>query len=201
MPYSEPLKVFWFTPMRTASRSIFQLLDSLGNFSEIRSHNFIKKKEHLDYFFIVNVKNPYNRLTSIYHWSKKIYSLESDFEVWLPKKLKEEYEEIDSLDKTSCTQINLLDYFKQKNPDYIVKSESLEFDVRNIWFIKNNMSFEIENSIQEYIVKNGYNKEWDYVKPWQTYYTQKLADIVYHYMKDSFDFFEYDKNSWKDGTP
>jgi hypothetical protein len=45
-----------------------------------------------------------------------------------------------------------------------------------------------------------YEKEWDFVKPWRSYYNQNLADIVYGYMKDNFDFFGYDKNSWKDGT-
>jgi hypothetical protein len=199
MPYSDELKVFWFTPMRTASRSVSQVLEYL-NFKNPRTHDFIRIPEHHNYYFIVNIKNPYNRLVSIYHIQKYHGTIEVDFDVWVPRRLSEEFNTSLSNFHTMERHINIFHYFKDKKPDYIVRSEFLENDIRNIWFIKENNSPLLEQTIQNHICKNVYEKEWDFVKPWRSYYNQNLADIVYGYMKDNFDFFGYDKNSWKDGT-
>ena len=44
MPYSDNLKVFWFTPMRAATRSCEKIMEHL-DFKEF-SHDFLKNKLH-----------------------------------------------------------------------------------------------------------------------------------------------------------
>ena len=65
MSYSESLKVFWFTPMRAATRSCGVIMKRF-DFTEL-SHEFIKNKLHEQYYLVSNIRNPYSRLVSIYY--------------------------------------------------------------------------------------------------------------------------------------
>ena len=200
MPYSDNLKVFWFTPMRTASRSCHRLQEHV-KFTGLYSHNFFKTQSEKEYFFISNIRNPYSRLVSIYHlYCHNSKRKTNDFKDWVIKKLREEVEfPIQTLDY----QINLSSiYFEHKKfPDYFVRVENLEDDIRNLWFVKENMSDEVEKIIKETIVNNSYSKEFRDRLPWQEYYNNSLSNYVYNFLEKDFQLFGYDKNSWKNGTP
>ena len=199
MPYSDNLKVFWFTPMRAATRSCEKVMHYL-DFKDL-SHEFLKNKLHEQYYYVCNARNPYSRLVSIYH----LYCYHSkrepnDFRDWVIKKLREEVEfPIQTLDY----QINLSKIFSSYDrlPDYFVRQEFLEEDIRNLWFIKDNMSEELEIIIQDNIVNNGYLTEFGKRNPWQEYYNNSLSNYVYNFLEKDFQLFGYDKNSWKNGTP
>ena len=199
MPYSDNLKVFWFTPMRAATRSCEKIMEHL-DFKEF-SHDFLKNKLHEQYYVVSNVRNPYSRLVSIYHIYCHQFNKEpNDFRNWVVKKLREE---IEFPKQTLDYQSNLSKIFSDSNriPDYFVKQEFLEEDVRNLWFIKDNMSDELETVIQKNIVKNIYLNEFGKRDPWQEYYNNSLSNYVYNFLEKDFLLFGYDKNSWKNGTP
>ena len=199
MPYSDNLKVFWFTPMRAATRSCEKIMEHL-DFKEF-SHDFLKNKLHEQYYVVSNVRNPYSRLVSIYHIYCHQFNKEpNDFRNWVVKKLREE---IEFPKQTLDYQSNLSKIFSDSNriPDYFVRQEFLEEDVRNLWFIKDNMSDELETVIQKNIVKNIYLNEFGKRDPWQEYYNNSLSNYVYNFLEKDFLLFGYDKNSWKNGTP
>lgn len=39
------------------------------------------------------------------------------------------------------------------------------------------------------------------LNPWQFYYNQKIADLVFKNLEKQFELFNYNKDYWKDGTP
>jgi hypothetical protein len=81
-----------------------------------------------------------------------------------------------------------------KLPDYYVKMENFEKDIKSLWFVKENLG-SLSNVISENIETNRYKSESKFR------YNQYLADIVYNNLKKDFDLFGYNKNSWKNGTP
>ena len=84
-----------------------------------------------------------------------------------------------------------------KVPDYYLRIEFLEKDLRNLWFIDNG-SIELNEVIEDSIKKNNFLSS---DIPWQSFYNQKLADFVYSRTEEQFELFNYNKNYWKDGTP
>ena len=200
MPHSDELKVFWFTPMRAATRSCINI-QTYFNFLDISTHQFFDGKLPHDYFFISNVRNPYSRLVSIYKLFCFGFKLEpTNFRNWVIKKLKEE---VETPSQTLDYQINLSSIYSRYNriPDYLIKVESIENDIRNLWFVKNSMSEELETIIQESILKNQYVNEFGEGDHWQEYYNESLSNYVYSYLEKDFLLLGYDKNSWKNGTP
>lgn len=200
MPHSESLKVFWFTPIRSGTRSVEEIMRYF-KFSNLPSHNFYEEEFQKKFFLISNVRNPYARLFSIYnlfcvHSNKQ----PNNFKLWAFKKLKEE---VADFDRGLNYQTNLAtNYFeKSKYPDYVVRIESFEKDIRNIWFIKENMTEELESIIQENVVRNMYSDEFNLTKSWEEYYDEELAEFVYNFLEKDFLHFGYNKNSWKNGTP
>jgi hypothetical protein len=196
MPYSKELEVFWFLPMRTAARSCRSIAEYF-NFTDSNHHKFIEDFEHLEYYLISNVRNPYSRLVSLY-----LHQIDSNqinsrikFDLWATKKI--EYELSLPINMKPKMYIKLMTVFEHKMPDYFVRVETLEEDLKNIWFIKENFNEELEKIFENQIKKNGYKSDGE---PWQTYYTQELANIVYDYLKEDFTLLNYDKDSWKDGT-
>jgi len=72
----------------------------------------------------------------------------------------------------------------------------MESDLNNLWFIKNG-SNEIRKNMDKYIKINTFNDS----PPWQDLYNQELADLVHYRLENEFKLFNYNKDSWKDGTP
>ena len=74
MNYNDELKVVWITPMRTGTRSSGAIMYKLNFKSE---NNNIHQKEIVhgigipegkeDYKLIVNIRNPYSRMVSLYY--------------------------------------------------------------------------------------------------------------------------------------
>jgi len=92
-----------------------------------------------------------------------------------------------------------------RNPDYLVRLEHMEEDLKSIPELANNCSQERWDEIADAVVRfNTYGGERDkdnYTKDNQqkvaSYYTQELADLVYSKEKFIFDYVGYDKDSWK----
>jgi hypothetical protein len=197
MPYSKKLKVFWFLPMRAATRSCRPIVEYF-NFSDSNLHSFIDDLEYMDYYLIANVRNPYSRLVSIYHHAIETEQINNrtPFELWVKKKIPIEVNNPSEIPTQMF--ISLMKAFKNKMPDYFVRFESLEEDLKNIWFIKENFNEDLKYIFDNNIKHNGYRSIDS--RPWQSFYTEELVEFVYGYLEKDFILLNYNKDSWKDGT-
>jgi len=193
MNYSNALKVNWVTPIRTATRACIEI-QKFYNFDVFGIHEAMVKNKN-DYQLIFNIRNPYSRLVSIFYlW--KIHNPKKNsilFEDWVKAFTDKLHSNVDTYTLFLDKIVDSL----PKPPDFYVRLEFLEFDLRNLWFI-DNQSVDVNNLIKNNITKNKY-KSSDI--PWESYYNQELADLVYSRMERQFEMFNYNKNYWKDGTP
>lgn len=88
-----------------------------------------------------------------------------------------------------------------KSPDYLIRTENFSDDIKSLWFIKENEN-SLNNVIESDVNKNKFEKEFELYgfnkkKSWKEYYNSELAETVYNKLKIDFDYFNYDKNSWK----
>ena len=192
MNYNDDLKVVWLTPQKTGTRSCSPIMFKIGfesnTLRDVPSHDLEIPVGKENYYLVMNVRNPYDRVISLY----SLYCLHAgnnpiEFEKWINDKyvfFKYKY------------SICLYDMIQRlpKLPDYYVKMENFENDIKSLWFVKENLG-SLSNVISENIETNRYKSESEIE------YNQYLADIVYNNLKKDFDLFGYNKNSWKNGTP
>jgi hypothetical protein len=82
-----------------------------------------------------------------------------------------------------------------KKPDLFIRVESLYSDILKIPISTDN-SDEFFDVVNHNILRNAYSSGYDY----RDYYDQDLADYVYSHLEEDFVYFNYNKDSWKDGT-
>jgi hypothetical protein len=193
MNYSDVLKVNWITPRRTATRSCSEV-QKFYNFDIIGSHEFNSYNQRKDYTLILNIRNPYSRLVSIFNLWKIHYPDKTiDFNVWIKSALDDLHKNVNYYQIFLDKIVNQL----PKIPDYYLRTEFLEQDLKKLWFIDNE-SIEVIKIIEDNIKKNNYLSS---DTSWQSFYNQELADFVYSRTQEQFELFGYNKNYWKDGTP
>jgi hypothetical protein len=193
MNYSDGLKVNWITPRRTATRSCSEV-QKFYNFDIIGSHEFNSYNQRKDYTLILNIRNPYSRLVSIFNLWKIHYPDKTiDFNVWIKSALDDLHKNVNYYQIFLDKIVNQL----PKIPDYYLRTEFLEQDLKKLWFIDNE-SIEVIKIIEDNIKKNNYLSS---DTSWQSFYNQELADFVYSRTQEQFELFGYNKNYWKDGTP
>ena len=153
MAYSIDLNVIWLTAIRTSTRSCGEI-QRFFNFTDI-GHTLTVTDKGKDFYIILNVMNPYKRMVSIYYLENIGKKTSTNlFREWVVDRMNSIH---DSQDQILLSGVaNRL----PKLPDYYVRVESLEKDIRNIPFIKNNMSTDLENIIQHNIVTNRYKDEF-----------------------------------------
>ena len=191
MNYSDKHKILWATPQRTATRSCIPI-QKYFNFDVSSNHGLIIPDDKKDYFFIFNTRNPYNRLISIYHlFCIQFNLIPNNFNEWVREKL---YEEIKYPIQTLNYQIFLKNKIT-KTPDLIIRLENLYSDILKIPIITGN-SDELFDIMNKNILTNHYSSKYIY----KEYYDQDLADYVYSYLEEDFVYFNYNKDSWKNGT-
>jgi hypothetical protein len=191
MNFSENLKIRWYLPPRCGSRSTLKILKFL-KFS-IDQHSFKLNQNQSDYQTIFNIRNPYFRLKSLFYLHcelQKNYSY--NFKKWSMSVLNERLSTIKNNPYDLETNLNLLG----KNPNFFVKLENFQEDLIKIPIIQENMNVDLENIFQNAVLSNEYKSN----SKENVVYDEELADIVYDKLKYQFEIFEYDKNSWKDGT-
>ena len=197
MSYSDKFKVFWLNPMRVATRSCISIQKKLG-FEEHGSHNFNVPKDKVDYQIIVNIRNPYSRLVSLYKinciWEQTEFTIEG-FKLWI----KDVLDDSKIKHNMSTVYLDQLINSLPKKPDVFVKIESFNEDLKKLWFIKENMDL-LVSDFDSQINENQYVNEYREHIPWQNFYNQELADFVYQKTQKQFEMFNYEKDSWKYGT-
>ena len=202
MNYNDDLKVVWITPMRTGTRSSGAIMHKLNFKSEINNihqketvHGIGIPKGKEDYKLIVNIRNPYSRMVSLYYlhmYNSKQFN--QVFDRWVKSNLS-----FSDYNKSFF----ILESLKQlpKLPDFYIRMENFEDDIKSLWFVKENFDL-LEQTINDNIEKNRYLTEFEeygFTKKnsWKEYYNEEIAEIVFLKLKGEFDFFNYDKNSWK----
>jgi len=191
MNYSDKHKILWATPQRTASRSCVPI-QIYFEFNVSGNHGLIIPNNKKDYFFIFNTRNPYNRLISIYHlFCIQFNLIPNNFNEWVREKLCEEI-------KYPVQTLNYQIFLKNKitkTPNLIIRLENLYSDILKIPIFTDNTDkfFDIVN---KNILTNSYSLGYNC----KEYYDQDLADYVYSHLEEDFVYFNYNKDSWKDGT-
>ena len=200
MNWSDELKVVWLTPMRTGTRSSGYLMNEF-NFQFFKSTNEVPT--HLceipegkeNYYLICNIRNPYSRMVSLYYmYMDSVNNFNESFEKWVRSNFifREE-------DYNIFLSVRLQ---KLKKPvDRFIKMETFEKDILSLPFIQNNLD-RLKNVIETKISSNVFENEYEDKmgkkrKPWKSFYDQETADVLYSKLKCEFDYFNYDKNSWK----
>ncbi len=199
MTYSDEYKVCWFTPQRTATRTTHTLLKTLG-FLSIGTHSFRLPPERFDYRLISNIRNPYSRMVSLfflYSLHKVNYKL--NFELWCEYALNDQQFENDYQ-----VRYDLKIKSVGRDFDKFIRVETYAEDIKSLNFIDLSNP-EIDKVYQNNVLKNGYTHEFKKIQTeerqsWQDFYNQKIADLVFSKLEDQFNFFNYNRNSWKDGT-
>jgi hypothetical protein len=197
MSYSDKFKVIWLNPMRTATRSCGIIQRRLG-FEESATHKFLIPEDKVDYHYFLNIRNPYSRIVSLYKinciWKKTEFVIEG-FEPWVMSALHDD----NRIANISTVHLDLLIDNLPKKPDVFVKIETLEDDLKKLWFIKDNLEL-LSSDFESQINNNRYINEYREHIPWQNFYNQELADFVYQKTQKQFEMFNYEKDSWKYGT-
>lgn len=179
---------------KTAGSSVSRTLGNDGSkHQELKYFQAFDPNSFNVYFKFAFVRNPYDRLVSAYHYVKQI---DNDFDrAWASKYLEKVTSFADFVlklnDKSYSKMVFKHLVFKPQHSfildlngnigiDFIGRFERLENDFNFIC-----KKLEIKNDL----VFHNQSKH----EPYKTYYTSKLADIVYRLYQDDFELLSYRK--------
>ena len=201
---SEQYKYFTWTPERTGSTHFTNLLTKLSfqtavvnednkiiEYKNEPTHNHFCQliDNHMDYKFIITTRNPYAMMMS------RTFAFQNLNAELTQKEIEWKLEHYTQTFRTS--EILCCHCFQERKPDYFVRLENLYEDWLKIPFVKNHelyLSGELEKICKTRINEQKNTEDSNY---WKKYYNQRLADLVYYNYINNFEFFGYDKNSWK----
>ena len=210
MNVSHKHRVVWWAPPRTASRALSEVLchydffnATIGEHANLReyphSHDCVMPAGLEDYDLLLQVRNPYSRMVSCWHIDcftspdNEQLVITKDFEKFV-------------LDGVTGFATNYEETLK-KEPKYIVRYEQLAEDVKKLPFVNVN---DIWTGFERCILNNAYTNEGPHNQTgnlprntlnknyadWQSFYNEKLAEIVYKRFYNQFIKFNYSKDSW-----
>jgi len=195
MWYSEKYQVQWWRVMRNASRALDKIPKNLGFVEMDVSHGCVIKNPN--WGVVCTCRNPYSRAVSFWILRNRI-NYSHNQEVSLEKYLKGPNEYFNFQVGHDWNPITNL----QKNPNiqkHIIRFENLVEDVSNLPFVTENYHL-VRRNIEELTeYKDGYKEQYtiDIQIPYSEYYTQELADIVWEKKQYEFEYWGYERDSWK----
>jgi len=138
---------------------------------------------HENYKLLISARNPYSRFVSDYRFSSrpKIFDLK-DFEKFLFERTQRD---------PRCYECS---NFINRKPDYWVRTEHMYEDYLKIPFIKDTDL--VHSGLLEKMCSKKVNENPS-ERTWQDYYNQERADLVFYNLRNYFEFFGYEKDSWK----
>ena len=143
------------------------------------SHCTILPPNHEELLFICAVRHPYHRVLSLYQCIAKNPSVE-DFEKFVDERI--------FVHNSPWFKFSLS--FKDRSPDYLIRTENLCEDILKIPFIKNsdlNSSGVLKNFCERKI-----NKSYHQLNP-EEYLTPDIKEIIHNLSSDHFDLFGYER--------
>jgi hypothetical protein len=222
MNISHEHKIIWWAPERCGTKATAHIFSKLGfdffqdetetgkSITEdgitYQSHNIKYPEKYNDYKIICNIRNPYDRMVSLFsnfaNVGKSFVYTKNN-----PQKLITTYESfiremllynkvvtIEDLKDRPIQKSYLAKYhFDNRIPDTFIKMESLEEDLGKLDFVRESEIWK-SGYIHDYLVKNNYIN----IKPYKynDIYTFESAKRVYEYHKKQFIICEYDPFSF-----
>jgi hypothetical protein len=141
-------------------------------------HNMIYPPNHSNLTFLCAVRNPYNRVLSIYQSSSKEYSV-SNFEKFFDERILN--------NKNLDWDYSKL--FNERLPDYIIRTENLYEDLTKVPFI--NESELTSSGILKIFCDKKLNQSFTQL-PIQEYITPNIKQSIQQIFSKQFDLFGYD---------
>jgi len=151
-----------------------------------------------DFDLIINIRNPYDWMVSC--WHAEFNDLHSNpdaqnisFKDFILNRPNAWYDNLEDVTDLQCIKYGI-------TPKYLIRFENLVESVLSIPFIQDKKDHVVVKRWIESVQNNGYRNSYRPEvkdKNYKHWYTQELADIVYEHKKHYFEFFDYDKDSWK----
>ena len=192
MNISEKNKFFlWLIPKCGTTHAV-KIFNRIGDdiiFEHTHDHYY--PENHLEYDFIATIRNPYSRFVSLFR-----YSLDGDSILKVDiKNLKSEFNDFVS---KMVQQSPLMRgyYFKQRLPDYTLRLEHLYYDYIKIPFILKSPLYRSSELLELCRIKENESPSLKQI-PWQDFYTETTADLVYYSTANTFELGQYKKDSWR----
>jgi Sulfotransferase domain len=195
MLYSEKYQVQWWRVMRNASRALEGIPRKLNFVDFEHSHRCLIKNP--DWSVVLCCRNPYGRAISFWLLRNKYQDCHQNnlsFEEYLQDNkneyfrfvLGELYEPITVLEQNPNLKVQLIRY------------ENFYNDLFKIPFVKENYEL-LSDYLEMLRDPNLYRGEYtiDLSTPYHEFYTQELADIVWNKKQYEFEYWGYERESWK----
>ena len=219
MNVSHKHKIIWWAPERTGTkitREIFLNYDFFvsnpKNGEEVPmtkenvSHLNKIQDELSDYTLICNVRNPYDRVFSIFLTTfyenialekNKHGEIKKTFNNWILNafKPKKTCVTLDTNYSAKNMDINYFSkwVFKEKKPDFLIRIENIVEDLEKLEFIKSDLSW--DSTMVRQIVENNVFKNNRAVK-FDKMYEIESAKLIYVYFKSIFNLVPYNPFSF-----
>ena len=188
MNVSDKYKLLWFATPRSASRCLYSILWNKLEFKNVYNlscsmytHEVVYDHDkYSDYKIIMCVRNPYSKFVSTWQWA---IEGNDTFEKYVLSDYNWNDVEIHTID--ICKKYN-------RSVDFLFKYETIDSDVLKL-------PYDLEyNLIKENIYKSNLKRLNDgKYSDYKFYYNQELADIVFERNQNIFEFFGYERDSWK----
>ena len=219
MNISHKHKTIWWAPEKTGSKVTSHILKNYDFFyyerypnSEIKglcdpyhSHDIVFPEKYSDYELICNIRNPYDRVLSIFinfstlcmvYTKDKVDDYRKKFEIFI--KLMFLSPNMSSDVEYEPTLTNLGRFLKKVNfsnkvPNVFIRMENLENDLKSLDFVKNTDLWE-KSDFSGFLGKNEFIKKRPF--HFSDVYTQTSAKYVYEYFKNHFYLCDYDPFSF-----
>ena len=223
MNISHKHKIIWWAPERTGTkitREIFLNYDFLVFDSKIDkenpmmghdvSHSNRIQDEFSDYVLISNIRNPYDRIFSIFLTTfyenialekNKHSEIRKSFNNWVHYtfKRKKLLVELDTNGSPKNVDKNYFEkwVFKGVQPSFFIRIENLIEDLEKLDFIKSDVTWDsvkIRKKVENNIFKNNRAVKFDKM------YDVDSAKLIYVYFKSVFNLIPYDPFSFTTET-
>jgi hypothetical protein len=222
MNISHKHKIIWWAPERCGTKATAHIFSKLGfeYFTDetekkkiitddginYQSHNLKYPEKYEDYKIICSIRNPYDRMLSIFsnftnigssfvYTKDKAQRLVETYETFIREMLlynkSTTYEDLEKkpIQKSYLSKYN----FETRIPDFFIKMECLEEDLGKLDFVRESSIWK-SGYIHDYLTHNPHIN----IKPYKfdNIYTLESAKRVYEYHKKQFIVCEYDPFSF-----
>lgn len=204
---NEELKFFVWFPPRTGSTNAWRIFEKLG-FSYKTLNTTTKKFEpysnrfhnhyhqlfegHENFQLVTLLRNPYSRLVSQF----KVTSCPFKGDVVDGERYDRFEHFLQNVFYNDEKEDNMTWWYKPtREGDYHIRQESNYEDFCNLPFVKSTDLYK-SGELKTLCETPIHTMKGDEV-PWQEFYNQDRADIVYFNTANYFEKYKYDKNSWR----
>lgn len=239
MNISHKHKVIWWAPAKCGTKIVRTLLFGYDFFSQgfqslaylnpttrvkenesplefkkleetYQSHLIVQPKEYDDYKIILSIRNPYDRMFSIFlNFQLQTFALpknlknelKKQFNIWVNKIMLNEKLIIERkflLGVNTETETYFCEnLFKGRMPDFLIRMENIQEDLEKLDFIKNDLSWD-SKKVEEELKTNKIKIEREY--KFNSMYDIETAKKVYTFYKTHFYFCDYNPFSFTTET-